>query len=79
MAERRIVKIVSPYDLKPGDQFRFADQKTSVYVFTGIRKNYSTGKLTDVMYAQQLVPWDLWCWWDLSADPDFCKILKIEL
>jgi hypothetical protein len=72
------MKVITPYQLKKGDQFRFADQKTSVYVFTGIRKNYSTGKLTDVMYAQQLVPWDLWCWWDLSCDDAYSRIVKIE-
>jgi hypothetical protein len=30
------------------------------------------------MYAQQLVPLDLWCWFDLSVDADFSKIIKIE-
>lgn len=70
--------IISPYQLKKGDRFRFSDQRISVYVFTGIRKNYTVCGVTDVMYAQQLVPWDLWCWWDLSLDRNYNKVVKIE-
>jgi hypothetical protein len=72
------MNLVTPYQLKKGDHFRFSDQRISVYVFTGIRKNYSHIGVTDVMYADQIEPNNAWCWWDLSMDPGFSKIVKIE-
>jgi hypothetical protein len=64
------MQTITPYNLKPGDHFRFEMNVRGEFVFTKI----SNG----LLYCDQITPIQAWCWFDMAADPDYVKIVKIE-
>ena len=64
------MQLITPYELQPGDHFKFIRQIPGEFIFTKI----SNG----LLYCDQLTPFEAWCWFDLTADPDYSKLVKIE-
>jgi hypothetical protein len=64
------MQIITPYDLKPGDHFKFVSWIGGEFVFTKI----SHGNI----YCTQIKPIKALCFFSIDVEPEFSRIEKIE-